>query len=141
MYHRSHHYNKQRGEIDHEPIVTSTMSAMPTLTAITVLPVQSDTYSRKIEMSRIEKVEKPCDCEVKHCPQKCLSTLVSGTTTELTTTTTEETTFSVLSTTSTSNRLPQENTKESQLLVNSYPSIFQFSTFILLITLIFQLFN
>ncbi|EGT30181.1 hypothetical protein CAEBREN_17628 [Caenorhabditis brenneri] len=134
MYHRSHHYNKQRGEIDHKPIVTSTMTTV-TSTAITISPALSDVFARQIEMSKIEKAENPCDCEVKHCPQKCLSTLVSGTTTAMATTTTTtapESTSSVFSTSSSIS--PPDNSKESQLLVNSYPSFFQFSSLLLLIT-------
>ncbi|EFO82773.1 hypothetical protein CRE_00260 [Caenorhabditis remanei] len=133
MYHRSHHYNKQRGEINHKPIITSTISAV-TSAAITTSPAISDVFAPEIEMSKIEKAENPCDCEVKHCPQKCLSTLVSGTTTALATTTTPTTTTISTSSASNNSSILPENSKESQLLVNSYPLIFQFSMIIFLIT-------
>ncbi|PIC18316.1 hypothetical protein B9Z55_024253 [Caenorhabditis nigoni] len=138
MYHRSHHYNKQRGEIDHKPIVTttSTMTAV-TSTPITISPALSDVFSRQIEMSKIEKAD-PCDCEVKHCPQQCLHTLVSGTTAALDTTTTALE-ISTSSASSNNSTLPQDNSKKSQLLVNSYPSIFHQVSFMIVIFLITRL--
>lgn len=123
MYHRSHHYNKQRGEIDHRPITTTTMSTLSTFTstAITISPALADVFSRQIEMSKIETSSDPCECEVKHCPQKCFTALVSGTTTALATT---RPTTTATSSTFNNITLP-ENSKESQLLVNSYPHVFQ----------------
>uniref|UniRef100_A0A8R1HJU0 Uncharacterized protein n=1 Tax=Caenorhabditis japonica TaxID=281687 RepID=A0A8R1HJU0_CAEJA len=142
MYHRAHHYNKQKGEINTIPMETTTSTVSPTTTEVIVTttelalsPVLSDVFARQIELSKIKKPSNPCECEVQNCPSKCFTSTTLATITSSTT-----------SSSSSSSPPPypnstspdvESNSKESQLLVNSYPFIFHNLQFIFFIFLFF----